>query len=80
MDEREGERRALVQSVRHGIRLSRENADANRKMARAYGARAAGIDFLPGEVLQDYASALRDEATSNIELADAMLAEIARRG
>lgn len=80
MDEQEGARRALIQSTRHGLDLSRQNADINRRTAAAYAAGQAGITGLPIDLLEEYAAALRDEAASCIQVAEAMRVEIQRRG
>ena len=71
MDELEGARRAATQTVRQSIKISGENADLNRRMARAY---RGSEPLLPDDVLRQYAEAVRDELASLTELADPVTA------
>jgi hypothetical protein len=72
MDENEGARRELIQTVRHAADLSRQNVEINGKMAAAYGSRQGGVTALPTELLNVYAQILRDEAASCLRLAEAI--------
>jgi hypothetical protein len=78
MDANEGARRALIQSTRQGVALMRDNAEANRKLARAYGTTlSADVAAIPDDLLREYESAVRDEAASATKLADALAAALA---
>jgi hypothetical protein len=79
MDEQEGARRELIQTVRHGVNLSRQNVVINGKMADAFEARQGGVTVLPVDVLRDYAGVLRGEAESCLRLAAVIEGEIASR-
>jgi len=75
----EGERRALIQSTRHGVRMIQESISTNRRMAAAYRGRGLGAAELPAELLAEYEQALRDSAVSEVELADALRGELQLR-
>lgn len=79
MDDPSDPRAELISRTRHGVALSRDNADLNRRMTEMYAARAPGVKALPSELLREYASVLHEEAASCEALADAMQAEIAGR-
>src|SRR5690349_11188626 len=78
-DEREGARRALIQSTRHGMELARSQTDLARRMARSYAGRAAGVTGIPDDLLREYEGVIRAEAAALTALADAMRGELANR-
>ena len=79
-DDREGARREVTQRARHGARTTRDEIALWREMARFYRARQGGVPGIDADVLADYEAALREEAAAIVEVADAMRAELGRRG